>query len=258
MKCDNPRCQQEFCWICLHDWTSATHDASFCTGRAEASHSEALASVEMQIRSNWAQRAHDMRFAEDTYAEDVLQRFRVAFTTRVESDAELLFFLAEDTDVRLRWRRILEFYDHRETRIRATAQVVFAGVVDSQLAQQELIELLSRVRDRWWLRLSPEDVDAHNESIMHPQTFSELPCSVRRRVRAERAFVCLEEHLGSQLVEHEQNFRGERRCLGVARGERYDRAPPGAPAGHVAGFSWLRLGGAAAETIRVCSCGAPA
>ena len=54
MKCDNPRCQHEFCWPCLHDWTRATHDASFCTGRAEASHSEVLASAERQIRSGWA------------------------------------------------------------------------------------------------------------------------------------------------------------------------------------------------------------
>ena len=79
----------------------------------------------------------------------------MALTTRLESDAELL--LAEDTDVQLRWRRLLEFYDHCETRIRATAQVVFAGVVDSHCVEQELIELLSRVRDRWWLRLSPEE-----------------------------------------------------------------------------------------------------
>ena len=107
----NPRCQHEFCWFCFHDWTSATHDASFCTGRAEASHSEVLASVERQIRSNWAQQAHT-RPAEDTYAEEVLQRFRVALTTRLESDAELLS--AEDADVPLRWRRLLEFYDHRE------------------------------------------------------------------------------------------------------------------------------------------------
>ena len=54
MMCGNPRCQHEFCCICLHDWTSATYDASFCIGRAEASHSEVLASVERQIRSNWA------------------------------------------------------------------------------------------------------------------------------------------------------------------------------------------------------------
>ena len=84
----------------------------------------------------------------------------MALTTRLESDAELPS--AEDADVPLRWRRFLEFYDHHETRIRATAQVVFANVVDSHRAQQELIKLLSRVRDRWWLRLSPEDVDAHN------------------------------------------------------------------------------------------------
>ena len=98
------------------------------------------------------------RPAEDTYAKEVLQRFRVALTTCLESDAEL--FSAEIADVLLRWRRFLEFYDHRETRIRATAQVVFADVDDSHRAQQELIELLSWVRDRWWLRLSPEDVDA--------------------------------------------------------------------------------------------------
>ena len=125
----NPRCQHEFCWLCLHDWTLATHEASFCTGGAEASPSEVLPPVERQIRSNWAQQAHFMWPAEDTRAKEVLQRFRVALTTRLESDAELLS--AEDADVLLRWRHLLEFHDHSETRIRATAQVVFAGVVDS-------------------------------------------------------------------------------------------------------------------------------
>ena len=138
--CGNPRCQHEFHWLCLYDWTSATHDPSFCTGRAEASHLEVLASVERQIRSNWAQQAHDTRPADDTYAEEVLHRFRVVLTTRLESDAELLS--AEDADVLLLWRRLLEFYDHSETRIRATAQVVFADVVDSHRAEQEF-ELLS-------------------------------------------------------------------------------------------------------------------
>ena len=85
----NPCCQHEFC---LHDWTSATHDALFCTGRAEASHLEVLASVERQIRSNWAQQVQDTRLGEDTCAEEALQRFRVALTTRLESGAELFFF----------------------------------------------------------------------------------------------------------------------------------------------------------------------
>ena len=76
-------------------------------GRAEASHSEVLASVERQIRSKRAQQAHDTRPAEDTCAKEVLQRFRVALTTCLESDAELLS--AEDADVPLRWRRLLEF-----------------------------------------------------------------------------------------------------------------------------------------------------
>ena len=135
---------------------------------------------------------------------EVLQRFFVALTTRLESDAELLS--AEDADVSLRSRRLLEFYDHRETRIRATVQVVFAAVVDSRRAQQELIELLSWMRDRWWLRLTPEDVDAHNESFMDSQAFLELSCPVRRRMHAERVLVCLEQHFGSQLVEYEQNM----------------------------------------------------
>ena len=85
--------------------------------------------------------------------------------------------LAEIADVLLRWRRFLGFYDHSEARIRATAQVPFAGVIDSHRAQPELIELLSWMRDRWWLRLSPEDVDAHSESVSDPQAFLELPCS---------------------------------------------------------------------------------
>ena len=124
MKCDNLRCQHEFCCLCLHDWTSATYNASLCIGRCEASHSEVLASVERQIRSKWARQAHDMWPAEDTLAKEALQHFRVTITTRLERDAELLS--AEEADVPLRWRRFLEFYDHRETRIRATAQVMFA------------------------------------------------------------------------------------------------------------------------------------
>ena len=83
---------------------------------------------------------------------------------------------------------------------------MFAGVVDSHSAQLELIVLLSRVRDRWWLRLSPEDVDSHNESIMDPQTSLELPCPVRRRMHAERVLICLEERFGSQLVEYERKM----------------------------------------------------
>ena len=46
--------------------------------------------MERQIRFNWARQAHDTWPAEDTFVEEVLQRFRVALTTRPESDVELL------------------------------------------------------------------------------------------------------------------------------------------------------------------------
>ena len=143
----------------------------------------------------------------------------MALTTRLESDAELLS--AEVADVPLRWRRFLEFCDHRETLSRATAQVVFADAVDSHRAQQELIELLSWVRDRGWLRMSPYGVDARNESFMDPQAFLELPCPARRRMHAERALICLEERFGSQLVEYERNMvrarHGEEQSAGLWR-----------------------------------------
>ena len=44
---------------------------------------------------------------------EVLQRFRAALTTRLESDAALIS--AENADVPLRWRCLLEFYDHSES-----------------------------------------------------------------------------------------------------------------------------------------------
>ena len=82
------------------------------------------------------------------------------------------------------------------------------------------------MRDRWWLRLSPEDVDAHNESFMDPQAFLELPCPVRRRMHG--ALICLEEHLGSQLVEFERNMvrarHGEECSVGLWRTERAQAA----------------------------------
>ena len=71
MTCGNPRCQHEFCCLCFHDWTSAKYNASFCIGRAEASYSEVLASMEKQIRSNGRNRytTHDQQrtFIRRTY-----------------------------------------------------------------------------------------------------------------------------------------------------------------------------------------------
>ena len=56
---------------------------------------------------------------------------------------------------------------------------------------------------------------------MDPQALLELPCSVTRRMHAERALICLEEHLGSQLVEYERNMvrarHGEEQSAGLRR-----------------------------------------
>ena len=137
--------------------------------------------------------------------------------------------MAEVADVPLRWRRLLEFYDHRETQIRATAQVVLADVVDSHRAQQELIELPSWVRNRWWLRLSPEDVDAHNESFMDPQAFLELPCPVRRRMHLSGA--ALWQSAGRVRAEHGRANAAGGRSGGheCARGCGCEQCPVGCP-----------------------------
>ena len=211
--------------------------------------------MEKQIRSQWARQAHDTRPAEDTYAEEVLQRFRVALTTRLESDAVLLS--AENADVFLHWRRLLEFYDHSETRITATAQVVFADAVDSHRAQQGLIELLSSVRDRWWLRLSPEDVDAHDESVLDPQASLELPCPVRRRMHAERDLICLEERFGSQLVEYERNMKeldtAEEQSAGAVEDRNGECSRAGSRGARGCGGTLSVLGGSGTRQ-RPCSC----
>ena len=56
---------------------------------------------------------------------------------------------------------------------------------------------------------------------MDPQAFLELPCPVRRRIRAERVLVRLEEYFGSQLVEYERNMvrarHGEEQSAGLWR-----------------------------------------
>ena len=180
------------------------YNASFCIGSAEASNSEVLAPVERQMCSHWAQQAHD---ATDTYAEEIPQRFRSALATRLESTEEL--FLAEVAVAPLRWRRILEFSDHSKTRIRATAQVVLADVVDSHRAQQVLIELLSLgARQAVGSDCLPR-VLTHTKRAPWTRklTWNCRVPPVRRRMRAERALICLEEHFGSQLVDGASSTR---------------------------------------------------
>ena len=55
----------------------------------------------------------------------------------------------------------------------------------------------------------------------------------------------------SDVKKHEQDFVENAESLAWHRGECRDGAPPGASSGQVAGFSWLRFGGATAETVGV-------
>ena len=68
---------------------------------------------------------------------------------------------------------------------------------------------------------------------------------------------CVIDQECSNVKKHERDLV-ERQSLGMARRERCNRDPPRAPAGHDAGCSWLMPDGTASETVRVCSCGAPA
>ena len=150
----------------------------------------------------------------------VLQCFRVALTTRLESDAELL--LAEDTEVPLRRRRFLEFYNHHETRIRAAAQVVLADVVDSHRATAGIglscylgcatgggYDCLPRMlthtmRASWTRKLS------WNCRVL---------CGDRYALNA--SWFVWRKHFGSQLVEFERNMvrarHGEEQSAGLWR-----------------------------------------
>ena len=70
-----------------------------------------------------------------------------------------------------------------------------------------------------WFPLSPKDADAHNEGVIDPQAFLELSCPVRRRIRAKRALVRVEQRFGNQLVEFERNM-AERAWQEVGASER--------------------------------------
>ena len=112
---------------------------------------------------------------------------------------------------------------------------------------------MSGVRDRWWLRLSSEDVDAHSESFMDPQAFLELPCPVRRQMRAERALFRLEHHFGSQLVEYERNMAERtRQEVGANRAE-YARGCGGeqCPVGCRGNVAFEQRDRALRQTVRV-------
>ena len=122
MTCGNPRSQPEFCWLCLHDRTRATHDASFCTGRAEASHSEVLPSVERHRSAPIGRNRPSTRGEQRT-----LMRKRY-FSASAWHSPHVLKATRSCFRLRCRCAPLLEFYDHSETQIRATAQVVFADV----------------------------------------------------------------------------------------------------------------------------------
>merc|ERR1719409_1992993 len=102
MTCANPRCHHEFCWLCLHDWHSPTHDSMACTvqllGAADERGAAApstnsqrqvvLKSVEKRLWKNWEAQAPELRQSREDYAAKVRHRFDVALSTQLESDRE--------------------------------------------------------------------------------------------------------------------------------------------------------------------------
>ena len=71
----------------------------------------------------------------------------------------------------------------------------FAGVVDSYQAQQDLIELLTCVRDKWYLQLSLKVVEARSKIFVDSQAHLELPCLVKQWMRTERVLIRLDQHI---------------------------------------------------------------
>jgi len=177
MTCSNPRCHYEFCWLCLRDWHSPTHDGMACTMRlldaasddrteAPAQSNEVMATVERRLWKNWEAQPEESRQSKEDYAAEVRHRFSVALSTELESDRELLAPMLDDDAHPAHVAQhlslfLLRYYEQEEQRAREAAATLFSSKgLDPEKRMQCASILRSFVnwtRERWWLRLTPED-----------------------------------------------------------------------------------------------------
>lgn len=209
MTCSNPRCRHEFCWLCLRDWKSPGHDGLQCALRRleGASNEEVLADIEAQIPRNWAAQDESTRPSrKEDYAVEVRQRFQSALTTRLASDEELLRSTeGTEADPLLLSLRLLRFYDRAEQRLRRVA---------NDNSREGLCSGLAWLRQRWWLRLDPEEAVA--VGLEHEGAGETVANILWRseRIGAEHAVRCLEEREKAEAKERLLSSILPRRFLG--------------------------------------------
>jgi len=178
MTCANPRCRHEFCWLCLHDWRSPSHDGMACTMRllgvggnggqaaadSPARANAVLASVEKRLWKNWEEQDPASRQSREDYAAEVRHRFGVALSSELESDRELIASLHGDEEMHQALHLSLDlmrYYQEQEMQARAVAEALFgSNAMDAEMHMRyvsHLSNFVEWIRARWWLRLTPEN-----------------------------------------------------------------------------------------------------
>lgn len=207
MTCANTRCLHQFCWLCLHDWTSPSHDSSRCAMRLDDPDSgalgndEVMAVVEQRILTNWDTQPMETRPSRDTYAAEVRHRFGKALSVVLDSDRDLIYNDEPPALLHLNFR-LMFFYDQQERRCRRLAEAVFskaaaaAAAVDGPKRRDgvgDLNGLLGWLRARWWLRLDPEDAAVYLSHERAPIDRRVLHEQMRAtQLRAEHALHCFQ------------------------------------------------------------------
>jgi hypothetical protein len=178
MTCSNPRCYHEFCWLCLRDWHSPSHDAMACAmqfvemssvhGAASSEQpervNEVMEAVEKNISKNWEELSTESKLSREDYATEVRERFGIALSSALESDREvidqMMWDIEDNHSLHLSFF-LLQYYEFREQCAREAASLLFGfRPLDDELrthCMSYLMSFVSWMRERWWLRLTPED-----------------------------------------------------------------------------------------------------
>jgi len=223
--CTNARCRHEFCWLCLRDWASPSHDVLECALRrmhgqalgsmhssghriedmqADSHTSAVLQAVESRIRENYASQPIETRPQKEAdYAEEVRERIQKALSMPLEGDLDLILsaFQQHERNPMMVSMSLLQLYDQQERRAREAAAVAFDPVVlDDTLREQCLSEVrcfLDWLRARWWLRLNAADAGQLPLGDWGAREFMQAV-----RARAEKALDGLRRRETLALREH--------------------------------------------------------